>query len=346
MHENVQALMARLNKQLEKNGNPLLSVASDMFVPKRFTSGILSVDVATGGGWPGNQWIEVYGKESNGKTSGILHTIATNQALDPNFTTFWLASEHYDREWAALNGVDNDRVLVFPTNSMELAYDTIIEAARSHEFDCIVLDSYPALIADDEENKTMDQASMAVGARLNGKFFRKLGGTFSKERPYVGFFVNQLRDAIGSFSPYGTPTTTPGGKAKNYAFYQRVLVSRDDWIEEKVEGLGKIKVGQTIKFKLEKNKAGAPQTIATTDFYFAPSEKGFTPGQHDSIKDIVTMAVMFKVIERGGGGMYYYTTHAGEKFSWKGSGVMADAIRDNIELEAEIREETLKLATQ
>lgn len=345
MNENVQALMARLNKQLEKNGNPLLSVATDMFVPKRFTSGILSLDVATGGGWPGNQWVEVYGKESNGKTSGILHTIATNQALDPNFMTFWLASEHYDREWAALNGVDNDRVIVFPTNSMELAYDTIIEAARSHEFDCIVLDSYPALIADDEENKTMDQASMAVGARLNGKFFRKLGGTFNRERPYIGFFVNQLRDAIGSFSPYGTPTTTPGGKAKNYAFYQRVLVSRDDWIEEKLEGLGKVKVGQTIKFKLEKNKAGAPQTIATTDFYFSPSEKGFLPGQHDAVRDIVTMAVMFKVVTRGGA-WYNYQPLNGDALRWQGSHAMVDAIRDNIELEAEIREETLRRATQ
>lgn len=345
MNSNVQTLLAKLNKQLEKDGNPLLTVASDIFVPKKFTSGILSMDVALGGGWPGNQWVEIYGKESNGKTSGILHTIAVNQALDPNFMTFWVASEHYDREWAALNGVDNDRVVVFPTNSMELAYDTLIEVAHSHEFDCLVLDSYPALTTGDEQEKSMEQATMAVGARLNGKFFRKIGGTFSKERPYIGFFVNQLRDAIGSFSPYGTPTTTPGGKAKNYAFYQRVLVSRDEWIEEKQEGLGKVKVGQSIKFKMEKNKAAAPQTVAVTDFYFADSDKGFTAGQHDSIKDIVTMAILFKVIKRGGA-WYSYQSATQDELRWQGRDAMVEAIRANIELEAEIREETLKIATQ
>jgi recombination protein RecA len=345
VNENVQALLAKFNKQLEKDGNPTLTVASEMFIPKRFTSGILSLDVATGGGWPGNQWIEVYGKESNGKTSGILHTIAANQALDPNFMTFWLASEHYDKEWAEKNGVDNDRVVVFSTTGMELAYDMIIDMARSHEFDCIVLDSYPALSPGEEQDKTMDQASMALGARLNGKFFRKIGGTFSNDRPYVGFFVNQLRDAIGSFSPYGTPTTTPGGKAKNYAFYQRVLVSRDEWIEEKHEGLGKVKVGQAIKFKMEKNKAAAPQTVARTDFYFENSVKGFSPGQHDSVKDIVTMAVAFKVIRRGGA-WYNYATATGEEFKWQGLESMVTDIRSNLELQAEITRVTLEIATQ
>lgn len=345
MNDNVQALLAKFNKQLEKDGNPTLTVASDMFIPKRFTSGILSLDVATGGGWPGNQWVEVYGKESNGKTSGILHTIAANQALDPTFTTFWLASEHYDKEWAEKNGVDNSRVVVFSTTGMELAYDMIIEMARTHEFDCIVLDSYPALSPSEEQDKTMEQASMALGARLNGKFFRKIGGTFTNDRPYIGFFVNQLRDAIGSFSPYGTPTTTPGGKAKNYAFYQRVLVSRDEWIEEKREGLGKVKVGQSIKFKMEKNKAGTPQTIAMTDFYFENSDKGFLPGQHDGVKDIITMAVAFKVVRRGGA-WYNYVSQDGTEHRWQGRDPMVEAIRSNLELQAEITTVTLEMATQ
>lgn len=346
MNDNVRALLAKFNKQLEKDGNPTLSVASEMFIPKRFTTGSVSLDVATGGGWPANQWIEVYGKESNGKTSGILHTISANQAIDPNFTTFWLASEHYDKEWAAKNGVNNDRVVVFPTTGMELAYDMIIDMARSNEFDCIVLDSYPALSPGEEQDKTMDQASMALGARLNGKFFRKIGGTFSNERPYVGFFVNQLRDAIGSFSPYGTPTTTPGGKAKNYAFYQRVLVSRDEWIEEKREGQGKVKVGQSIKFKMEKNKAGTPQTIAMTDFYFDYSEKGFSPGQHDTVKDILTMAVAFKVIKRGGAWFSYDPVDGSDQMRWQGRDAMVESIRSNLELQAEITKVTLEIATQ
>ena len=345
MNDNVQALLAKLNKKLEKDGNPLLTTASDMVIPKKFTTGLLSLDVCTGGGWPGNQWVEVYGKESNGKTSIILRTIAANQAADPNFTTFWLASEHYDMEWAAKNGVDNSRVVVYPTVNMELAYDMVLEMAASHEFDCIVLDSYPALAPDAEMEKDMGEATMALGARLTGKFFRKVGGTFNNERPYIGFFVNQLRDAIGSFSPYGTPTTTPGGKAKNYAFYQRVLVSRDEFIEDKVDGQGKVIVGQTNKYKLEKNKAAAPKAVAMGDFYFLDSEnRGIPQGNFDLVKDVITMAVLFKVIRRGGA-WYYFAPENADEIKWNGRDSMVDDIRSNLELQAEITAKTLEIAT-
>lgn len=339
MQDSVSVFMAQMNKQLAKDGKPLLISASDMVVAKKFTSGLLSLDVALGGGWPGNQWVEVYGKESNGKTSIVLHTIATNQALDPNFTTFWVASEHYDMEWAEKNGIDNSRVIVLSTSNMELAYQAILDAANSHEFDCIVLDSYPALAASEEEDKTMDQNTMTLGARRTGQFFRKVGGSFDNERPYIGFFINQLRDAVGSFSSYGTPTTTPGGKAKNYAFYQRILVSRDDWIEEKVDGLGKVKVGQTNKYLMEKNKAAAPKAVAMGDFYFLDSVKGFHPGEFDRVRDIITMAVLFKVVKRGGAWYNY------EEYKWQGRDAMEEEIRSNMELQEEIRIKTLDIAT-
>lgn len=344
--ESVASLLARLNKQLEKNGQPLLTTASEMVIPKKFTSGLLSLDVCLGGGWPGNQWVEVYGKESNGKTSIILRTIAANQALDPDFMTFWVASEYYDFEWAAKNGIDNNRVVVMPTSNMELAYEMLMEAAKSHQFDCLVLDSYPALSASEEEKKGMDENTMTLGARRTGQFFRKIGGTYSKERPYIGIFVNQLRDAVGSFSPYGTPTTTPGGKAKNYAFYQRLLVSRDDWIEEKVEGQGKVQVGQTNKYKLEKNKAAAPKAVATGDFYFLESEKGFNPGEFDLVKDIITCAVLFKVIRRGGAWFNYEPEDGADALRWNGRDAMVEAIRGNMGLQAEITRKTLEIATQ
>lgn len=346
MSENTAAaFLAKMNKQLEKDGKPLLTMASEMVIPKKFTSGLLALDVALGGGWPGNQWVEVYGKESNGKTSIILRTIAANQAVDPTFMTFWVASEHYDMEWAEKNGVDNSRVIVMPTSNMELAYQMVLDAAFSHEFDCIVLDSYPALAASEEEEKTMDQNSMTLGARRTGQFFRKVGGSFNKERPYIGFFVNQLRDAVGSFSPYGTPTTTPGGKAKNYAFYQRVLVSRDEWIEEKVDGIaGKVKVGQTNKYLMEKNKAAAPKSVAMGDFYFLDSGKGFHAGEFDLVKDIITMAVLFKVIRRGGA-WFNYTDSNGEEFKWQGRDPMVEDIRSNLDLKEEIFKRTLELAT-
>lgn len=345
LNDELKTFMAKMNKQLEKDNKPLLMTASEMPEIKKFTSGLLALDVALGGGWPGNKWVEVYGKESNGKTSIILNTIAANQQLDPNFTTFWCASEYFDPDWATQNGVDVSRVVVFDTNNMETAYQMIIDAVASQQFDCHVLDSYPALAAGEEIEKGMDQNSMALGARRTGQFFRKIEGYYSNDRPYIGFFVNQLRDAIGSFSPYGTPTTTPGGKAKNYFFYQRVLISRDEYIEEKVEGQGKVKVGQTNKYLLEKNKAAAPKSVAMGDFYFLPSEKGFVPGEFDTVKDIITMAVLFKVIKRAGA-WFSYVTEDGEEFKWQGRDPMVADIRSNLDLKEEIFRLTLDIATK
>lgn len=345
MNDELKAFVAQMNKDLAKDNKPTLTFASEIPEIGRMTSGLLALDVATGGGWPMNKWVEIYGKESNGKTSIILGTIAANQKINPNFMTFWLASEPYNEEWAEEFGIDNKRVLTMSTNNMETAYQTIINAVQSEQFDCIVLDSYPALAAGEEIEKNMDQQSMALGARRTGQFFRKVEGFHSETRPYVGFFVNQLRDAIGSFSPYGTPKTTPGGNAKNYFFYQRVLVSRDEFIEEKVEGLGKVKVGQTNKFLLEKNKAGIPKSVAMGDFYFTDSQKGFKAGQYDTVKDVITMAVLFKVIKRGGA-WFSYVDASGQEHKWQGLPAMTEGIRGNMDLHEEISRKTLAIAKE
>jgi len=338
--------MAQMNKQLEKEGKPLLFTGAELPPLGRIPTGLLALDVATGGGWPTNKWIEIYGKQSNGKTSIVLHTIGTNQRANPEFSTFWAASEPYNEEWAESFGIDNDRVVVFHSNNMETVYQMLIDAAKSEQFDCLVLDSYPALAAGEEIDKQMDQQSMALGARRTAQFFRKIEGFHSSERPWVGFFINQLRDAIGSFSPYGTPTTTPGGKAKNYFFYQQVLVSRDDWIEEKVDGSGKIKVGQVNKYLMEKNKAGIPKTVAMGDFYFTDSDKGFKAGEFDLVKDIITMAVLFKIIRRAGAWFSYEPLDGSEAFRWQGRDSMVEEIRSNMELQKEIRTRTLNIATK
>ncbi len=156
-----------------------------------------------------------------------------------------------------------DRVIVFETNAMEDAYSEMISAAESRAVDAIVLDSYPALVADDEDAKDMDEATMASGARVTGKFFRKVGqatrrSLVEQERPLLALIVNQFRDQIGGWAPAGgTPKTSPGGKAKNYAYYTRLETSRTEWIDEKRPG-GSMRVGQVIKVKTLKSKAAAP----------------------------------------------------------------------------------------
>jgi recombination protein RecA len=353
INKDALALIARVNKE---QGAGTICFASDMRVAKRFTSGSLSLDIALGGGWPGNQWVEVIGRESHGKTFVVYKTLAANQKQDPDFTCLWIAAEHYDTDQAEALGVDNDRVVVVPTQAMEFAYQTMLDFATSRSVDMIVLDSYPALIPDEESEKDMDEATMALGARLTGKFFRKSGAatkrslTDATDRPMLGIVINQYRDAIGKFSPHGTPTTTPGGNAKNYAFYTRVEVRRDMFIVEARPGKGKVNVGQVIKVKTIKNKSAAPQQIATIDAYFRSAPYlNFRRGEYDTAKEIMTMGILFDVLKRAGA---YYEIHNGEYdakgkpvLRWHSKETTLTALREDPELLDRVYQLVLEAST-
>jgi recombination protein RecA len=341
MDPGVLALVAKINKQYGEN---TLMLAADVPTPPRFPSGSLSLDIALGGGWPGNQWSEVIGQESSGKTAVVLKTIAANQAANPEFTCWWVAAEGYDPDWARALGVDNTRVLVHLTNSMEHAYTAMLEASVSRMVDAVVLDSYPALIADTEAEKGMDELVIATGARLTGKFFRKAGAATARsmagtERPMLGLIINQWRDKIGGFSPQGTPRTSPGGNAKNYAFYTRLEVSRAEYIDEARPGKGSARVGQVVKLRTIKNKSAAPHKIATVDFYFDDAPYlGFHQGDYDEVKELILMGLLTEAIERAGA---YYTA-AGTRV--KGKDALLDLLRGDLTAQDQLRADILARA--
>lgn len=330
LRDDTRALIARINKD---HGPGSAVIASDMPPVPRFPSGSLSLDVMLGGGWPGNQWVEIIGAESSGKTTLVHKTIAANQAANPDFVTLWVAAEGYDNEWAQTLGVDTERVITLPTNEMEAAYTVMLDAAASRSVDAIVLDSYPALVANDEAGKDMDQATIGVGARTTGKFFRKAGKAGKRsltevERPLLGIIINQWRDQIGGFSPNGmTPKTTPGGKAKNYAYYVRLEVSRTEWIDEKRPGKGSARIGQVMKLKTIKNKAASPQQIASIRFFFSDSETmGFRQGEYDLAAEAAAQAILHDVVSVDGSWIKY-----GEE-KWHGMAKFCAAVREDLDL--------------
>ena len=341
---NAKQLIARVNKAL---GEDTFILASDLQIPRRFTTGSLGLDVILGGGLPGNQWVEILGKESSGKTSMILKMLAANQALDPSFTTLWVAGEHFDADQATALGVDLDRIILYPHGQeMETAFEVMLDAADSRSVDTIVLDSYPALIAAEEDEKAMSEATMAKGAQMMGKFCRKAGKATRRkhdgsERPVLGIIVNQWRDKIGGFSRFGTPQTSPGGNGKNYFFYVRLDVARVEYITEKRPGIkDPVTVGQTIKFKTVKNKAAAPQQTAQVDFYSRGAPfLGFRRGDYDLAKEYFGLGKLFRVIETGGGGYYTFGDQR-----WRGEETVLTAMRSEPNLLNAIGAQVLELA--
>lgn len=333
-------VVAKLNK---KNPETIVN-ASDIRpdVIGKMTTGSLAVDVALGGGWPTNQWNELIGEASNGKTALALKTIAANQAKDPEFTTVWVAAEQWVPSYAELCGVDVSRVYVIATNIMEEAYEAVIQITESKSVDCIVIDSLPALVPGAEDEKTMEEFTVGRGALLTNKFFRKIGkaskrSLLTHERPFVGLLINQWRDKVGVM--YGDPKTTPGGKGKDYAAFTRVEIRRDDWIEVG-SGDNKRRVGQTIRVRSLKNKVAPPSQTAYVDFYFAEGGT-VAPGEFDFAKEIVALGILNGVITRAGS--YYRYTLDGNARQWQGADSLVDSIKEELDLRTALEKDVMEV---
>jgi recombination protein RecA len=328
--ESLASIIASINK---KYGDDIIIQGSQVREElPRITTGVLAFDLMLGGGWPTNQWSEIIGNESSGKTALAYRTIAANQALDPEWIAMWVAAEEFVPDYAQSIGVDLDRLWVVESNVMEHAYDLVLRALDNRAVDCIVIDSLPALVPGDEAEKAMDEFTMGLGARLTGKFLRKSSKSqrrsmVNDDRGCTGLIINQWREKIGV--TYGDPRTTPGGKAKNFHYFARVEVARDEWIKDKDEA-----IGQTIRARTIKNKTYRPQQTAQVDFYFA-NARGFNLGEFDTVKDVVNICISIDIITRAGA---FYSFN-GQK--WQGKEALVQGVREDLDLQNDLK----KIAT-
>ena len=327
LNPKARELMARINKKAPGS----IAVASEVKSYPRITTGSLGLDLALGGGWPANQWHEIIGENSAGKTALAFMTIAANQQRDPEWTAMFCAAEEFVPEYAQMWGVDLDRLIVYTSNIMEEVYGEAEEFMDERALDAVVIDSLPALVPAAEDEKDMDEHTVGRGALLTGKFFRKIGKATKRsldgtDKPVVGLMLNQYRMKIGVM--HGDPRTTPGGEAKNYAYFTRVEVKRDEWIEVGPSG-NRDRIGQVVRALTLKNKSAPPQQKAFYDIYF---EEGgpVPPGNIDHAKEIVTLALLFDLVNRSGGWISY-----GDR-KWQGKDNFLASVREEVGLATEI----------
>ncbi len=318
-HPALKNTLAQIEKQFGEGAiMPLGSAHTGQI--QGIPTGSLSLDLALGGkGIPRGRVVEIFGPESSGKTTLALHVVS--QAQRAGGIAAFIDAEHaLDPSWAKKLGVELETLLVSQPSSGEEAMHITEMLIRSNAVDIIVVDSVAALVPQKELEGEIGDSHVGLQARLMSQSLRKLTGAISKSKTSV-VFINQIREKIGVM--FGSPETTPGGRALKFYSSCRIDVRKIGQLKD-----GEEVVGQRVRAKVVKNKVAPPFRVAEFDMLHSDgiSYEG----------DILDLAMAEKHIVRVGAWFRYGDTQLGQ-----GREKARDFLRANPKLTAELREKVL-----
>lgn len=279
------------------------------------STGALSLDLALGGmGLPRGRIIELFGPESSGKTTIALHAVATAQKKG-GVAAFIDVEHALDPSWCKRLGVDIEALLMSQPSSAEEALQIAEMLVLSNAVDIVVIDSVAALVPRAELEGEIGDTHVGLQARLMSQALRKLTGGVSRSK-CVLIFINQIREKIGVM--FGSPETTPGGRALKYYSTCRIDVRRIGAVKE-----GDDVVGSRIKAKVVKNKVAPPFRVCEFDIMYTNgiSREG----------DLIDLALAEKVIDKSGSWFNF-----GDRRLGQGRENVKVYLRDNPDLAEEL----------
>lgn len=317
-----EAALAEALKKIEKNygkGSVMkLGEKTEMNIEVIPTGSIL-LDTALGvEGYPKGRIIEIYGPESSGKTTVALHAVAEAQKLGE--TVAFIDAEHaLDPEYAKNLGVNIDELLLSQPDTGEQGLEIADALVSSGAIGLIVVDSVAALVPRAEIDGEMGQAHVGLQARLMSQALRKLSGSVNKTKTVI-IFINQIREKVGVM--FGSPETTPGGRALKFYSTIRLDVRRAEQIKNPKDSSV---IGNVTKIKVVKNKVAPPFKLAQVELMY---------GQGISrTSEVIDLGVETDIIKKSGA-WYDYN----EDLKAQGKEAMKKLLLDNPDKMEEIED--------
>jgi recombination protein RecA len=312
----LEMALAQIDKNFGKGSIMKMGEKGTMRV-EAISSGALALDIALGvGGLPRGRVVEIFGPESSGKSTMAMHVVA--EAQRNGGVCAYIDAEHaMDPAYAANIGVDIDELLISQPDTGEQALEITDMLIRSGALDVVVIDSVAALTPRAEIEGEMGDTHVGLQARLMSQALRKLTANLNKSNT-ICIFINQLREKIGVM--FGSPETTPGGRALKFYSSVRLDIRRIESIKDGVEV-----VGNRTRVKVVKNKVAPPFKQAEFDIMYG---KGIS--REGSVLDI---GVDLGIVNKSGA----WYTYEGEQLG-QGKENAKTFLSENPELMVEIDE--------
>jgi|GEM_PF-1837932 len=336
----------------------------------RISTGIFSLDIGIGGGWPRGRISVLKGAFSAGK-SVVSYLGAANAQRCDRFTgkpflvkgldgsmrevdfgakgrepvrmrvVVFDAERSFDSSWAAKWGINVKDVFVIQAEYAEQGIDVADACIRSGECDFLIVDSVAALTPSVEIEESTEKWQVGVSARLMNKALRKWtsglnAGGLLAETKCTMLLINQMRMDLSGFKPR---LTSPGGKGLDHyesievRFHPKGIVM--DPITERP-------AGSEVEFYLRKNKTAPMSNGGEFQLFYTNCQAlNQMVGTTDQETQVIRMAAFWKLIEKSGG----WFRLAGAEKKFHGMNRFVEFIRENPKtlesLAAKVRQQEL-----